>query len=228
MRAVSPAFVHRSRQLQTFVRQASSQCHQGRLANGSRHCACSRAWRRTLGIHLSHQASHLACQNADSSLFPLLADVVAEDRLLPTIVGFNAAISACDKAGPPVRKALLLVVCSVHFTKAGFWQGALQLLAAMPLAQFKPDTVSFFFALGAPSRFDRSRASRRESLSCQAAWKHPLCERWQDKGYNAAISACAGSGEWQHALHILEQLERSEHAADAADPGLGANSRRCS
>ena len=40
------------------------------------------------------------------------------------------------------------------------------------------------------------------------------------QGYNAAISACASSSEWQNALDLLQSLQSSRNPLDAADPDL--------
>eukprot|EP00439_Symbiodinium_sp_Y106_P073702 s287_g13.t4 len=141
----------------------------------------------------------------------------------PTEIAWNAAITACETGGEWQRAVLLLSqmrparvspdIVSFNATlsackKGSDWQLALGLLRRMAAQRLQPDMVTFGAAIAACGSSWQS-AIDLVSQMLAAKLHHESAHVWDSlakPGYNAAISACERSGQWQSAIGLLFEM----------------------
>ncbi|OLP84937.1 Pentatricopeptide repeat-containing protein, chloroplastic [Symbiodinium microadriaticum] len=144
----------------------------------------------------------------------------------PTEIAWNAAITACETGGEWQRAVLLLSqmqlarvspgIVSFNATlsackKGSDWQLALGLLRRMAAERLQPDMVTFGAAIAACGSSWQS-AIDLVSQMLAAKLHQESAHVWDSRakpGYNAAISACERSGQWQSAIGLLFEMGSS-------------------
>ncbi|CAE7940399.1 mph1, partial [Symbiodinium sp. KB8] len=144
------------------------------------------------------------------------------EKLDPSVVCCNAAISSCEKGGqwkialhlfssmPELRLAPNIVsynaiISSCH--KGQRWQLALQLFGLMPTARLSPDVVSYSAAAGA---FEKGR---QWQLALQTFGSMLEAQISPDViSYSAAISASEKGAHWQLALQLFGSMPEAKVA----------------
>lgn len=113
-------------------------------------------------------------------LFLQMRTVFKKYNEVPNVISYNAAISACGKAGK--------------------WEQAINLLLEMKKVGVPPDVISYNTAISACEKAGKWEQAISLLGEMKKARVHP-----DVISYSAAISACGNAGKWQKAIRILEE-----------------------
>ncbi|CAE8601081.1 unnamed protein product, partial [Polarella glacialis] len=142
-------------------------------------------------------------------------------RPLPTLVSFNAALSACERAGLWRPALILLQLLTTR-------------LANTPLEGLRPDSATLNSAMSACEKgqqWQRAlailplyRHSRRPSLGSGGLAQESAGPVRTPVTYGAAVSACVAGLAWELALVLLQEMRASSLPADLVvrNAALGA------
>ncbi|CAE8714170.1 unnamed protein product [Polarella glacialis] len=152
-------------------------------------------------------------------------------RQTPDLVGFNAAVSSCERSshwpaalalaqeasgpcGPAIGPDVITFNALISaYARAGLWQCALTVVHEMPLARLTPDTISFNSAASSAGRGEQWRCSLDllQTLVGTPGLR-PTCVT-----FAGLASTCQRNAQWQHALALLPAMRQ-----DAVEPDLVA------
>ncbi|CAJ1327072.1 unnamed protein product [Effrenium voratum] len=185
-------------------------------------CGQGGHWRQALLVKeqggeanlVSFNAAISACEKGGQfqAAWRLLSSMAAA-RIKPTVVSYNACISACNGLWPAALHLLESMARSqirrdvISFSGAvssceGHWPEALSLMAWMLRAQIEADAVSLNAAI---STTEKGRAWQWAVALLESMHRTSLADAIS---YNAAISACDSAGEWAKALQLLCAMQR--------------------
>eukprot|EP00913_Durusdinium_trenchii_P025933 g24333.t2 len=123
-----------------------------------------------------------------------LFEAIPKGQVQPSVISYNAAISACEKGWQ--------------------WQHALKLFEAVPKAQVQPSVISYNAAISACEK------GWQWQQALKLFWAIPKTKgRPNVISYSAAISSCEKGGQWQEALELFEDMPKSKVQPDVISYG---------
>eukprot|EP00931_Biecheleriopsis_adriatica_P064519 TRINITY_DN39284_c0_g1_i2.p1 TRINITY_DN39284_c0_g1~~TRINITY_DN39284_c0_g1_i2.p1 ORF type:complete len:457 (-),score=66.42 TRINITY_DN39284_c0_g1_i2:74-1444(-) len=153
-----------------------------------------------------------------------ILDMLPSIRVMPDIISFNSAMSAClissqwelalgllDQmhALPELEPDLTTYNCAMcAFGHAGHWEKALELIQTVRSSKLMPDAFSCSAAINACGAASNWQAA----LALLFASRQPLPTN--EVCYSNGMNACIDAGQWQLALKLFSHMPRAYVHAD--------------